>query len=65
MRMGLPILIALGLAVFVCGIYALVALGVSALVSYVFDIDFGFWKAVALLLLCSLIGGFFGKRNAN
>lgn len=52
-------------ALFVCGIYALFSWGVSVLVSYIFDVDFGFWKAAALLVLCSLIGGFFGKRNGG
>lgn len=41
----------------VFGIYALVAWGVAVMVSYVFDIDFGFWKTVCSLILISLVGG--------
>lgn len=36
-------------------IYTALALAVSGLVSYVFEIDFGFWKALCAVLLTSLL----------
>lgn len=40
-------------------LFALIAWGVSVLVSYILDIDFGFWKAVGSLILLSIVGSFF------
>lgn len=51
----------LGIAIAI-GFYALIAWGVSVMVSYVFEIDFGFWKAAASLFLLSIAGSLtFGK----
>ena len=46
---------------FALGILALVAWGVSVLVTYLFTIDFGFWKAVAALVLLWVVAGFFRR----
>lgn len=48
------------------GIYALVAWGVSVLVTFLFGLDgFGFWHAVAAMLLASIFGGLFFGRYAK
>jgi uncharacterized membrane protein len=39
-------------------IYAMIAYVVSVLISYILAMDFGFWKAAALLLVLSLLAGF-------
>lgn len=47
------------------GIYALIAWGVSVLVSYVFGIDFGFWKSAASLILLSIFASYFRSSNGS
>ncbi|WP_010495004.1 hypothetical protein [Paenibacillus elgii] len=47
-----------GLAVFIA-VCALLTWGASVLISYIFGIDFGFWKTAALFVLLALVGGFF------
>lgn len=54
----------LGLSI-VLGFYALIAWGVSVLVSFVFGIDFGFWKAAASLILLSIAGSLVFGRSAK
>lgn len=46
------------------GIFALIAWIFSALISYVFGIDFGFWKGAATLVLLSIVGGYFRGRSS-
>jgi uncharacterized membrane protein len=56
----------IGMVAVFCGVYALFAWCVSVLVSYVFGVDFGFWKTVAALLLLSLVSGMtFGRIARN
>lgn len=44
------------------GICAFIAWVVAVLVTYLFGIDFGFWKAAAALILLSIVGSFFSGR---
>ena len=53
-------------AAIVLGVNALFIWGVSVLVSYLFGIDFGFWKTAAALILLSIVGSLtFGKAARN
>ncbi|MCP1354620.1 hypothetical protein [Aneurinibacillus migulanus] len=44
------------------GLLALFGWATSVLVSFIFDINFGFWKGVALVALCILL---FGGRGGG
>lgn len=45
------------------GIFALLALILSGLISYTFEIDFGFLKGAALMVITSILGGLVTLRD--
>jgi hypothetical protein len=44
-------------AAFILGLFAFFGWAVASLVSFIFEIDFGFWKGVATVVLLGILNG--------